>query len=472
MKLERQGDDFISTWDEYPVRLVVTNISAKAGRFHGEIWAESLRPGQQGVVYWGNVPLDSSRERNGFAVAVADRTRESLPELKAEHWKDMVLVACMESVQAFRSLVTGVRLVDVEVGKADRYLIPGVLPLGETSSILADGGVGKSLLALLIAIAVASGKTLVGFAPVIQGPVLYADWETTEREQAERAWAICRGLGIELPGDLHYYGLDRPLVDLAPMLRAEAARKQAVLVIFDSAIAALDGAAKDDEAAKRYLNCLRSFRPTTRLFLTHITKEESREGAKEDAKSPPSSFGSVFFKNYSRRQWWLDKTAEGKNTTEWTLSFLKKNWGKKPPPISFRLTFAETEDCVTFDRFQDADAEMLYASNPQRVRLALLRARKQLSTSELQQITKIELETLSATLRRMAKQEEIKNFAEGTGRGNEGQWGLLERSGQKPNMFGFSQNGVRLYEHAEHIPLAVGTAEEDAEALEDDGAPF
>jgi AAA domain len=81
----------------------------------------------------------------------------------------------------------------------------GWIPRGRVTSLMADGGVGKSLLAQTIGTACASGRGTLYGAPIASGVVLgiFTEEEQDELERRERP--ICESLGIDLAAldDLH-----------------------------------------------------------------------------------------------------------------------------------------------------------------------------------------------------------------------------------------------------------------------------
>jgi hypothetical protein len=94
------------------------------------------------------------------------------------------------------------------------WLVPDLVPEGTVSSWFGDDGAGKSILALALAICVASGKRFLD-RPVQQGPVLYIDSEFDQDEFIRRAYKLARGMGLSAPpaGVLYYrtrYSLTTP----------------------------------------------------------------------------------------------------------------------------------------------------------------------------------------------------------------------------------------------------------------------
>jgi hypothetical protein len=100
------------------------------------------------------------------------------------------------------------------------FVIGGWAPLGYVSSLYGPGGIGKSLLAQMIAVCVATGRPFFG-APVMQGTVLGFFCEDDDKELMRRQKRICEAMGVH-PDDVGDYikiqgrvGLDNMLVSYA-----------------------------------------------------------------------------------------------------------------------------------------------------------------------------------------------------------------------------------------------------------------
>ncbi|MDB5637761.1 MAG: hypothetical protein JWP51_2669 [Bradyrhizobium sp.] len=84
------------------------------------------------------------------------------------------------------------------------------------SVTVADGGVGKSTLAIAEGIAIALGLNLLGVAVPVRQDVLYINLEEPAVEIIRRTYAVCQNYGIdprELNDKFHYQsGLDHPII--------------------------------------------------------------------------------------------------------------------------------------------------------------------------------------------------------------------------------------------------------------------
>src|SRR5215213_9291603 len=84
-------------------------------------------------------------------------------------------------------------------------VIQGILPKGFPTSIYGEGGIAKSTIALHMCMSIASSqKQWLGYPIDQPSPCLYVDFELDREEQGTRAERIAKGMGIEVPDDLHY----------------------------------------------------------------------------------------------------------------------------------------------------------------------------------------------------------------------------------------------------------------------------
>src|SRR5215218_5911154 len=84
-------------------------------------------------------------------------------------------------------------------------VIEGMFPKGFPTSIYGEGGIAKSTIALHMCMSIASGKKEWLGHPIDQSsPCLYVDFEMDREEQGTREARIAKGMGIEVPDDLHY----------------------------------------------------------------------------------------------------------------------------------------------------------------------------------------------------------------------------------------------------------------------------
>lgn len=233
-----------------------------------------------------------------------------------------------------------------------QYIVEGLIPAGRITSLFADGGTGKSYLALYVAVCVALGRPIFNRA-VIQGPVLFVDAELDAEEFVRRSYEVARGLDLERPPEgLFYHRIAGSLADPLVMADVEAVVEKVtpVLVVLDSVMAAAFGA--DLERAPDTTATFKSVeRWGTVLALDHVPKPAPGANL-----SQLRAYGSVFKYNLSRSVLQLIQAEAGGLILRQT----KHNFGPKSAPLSIamdfgadRVTFAEVP--INDDRFAGID---------------------------------------------------------------------------------------------------------------------
>jgi RecA-family ATPase len=149
------------------------------------------------------------------------------------------------------------------------WILPEWVPLHATTALYGDGGVGKSLLAMMLMTAVATGKPFLGL-PVRQGKTLGLFCEDTRDELHRRQAEINRVLGCDFAdlGDMRWYSgvgedniladfsKDTPLTALYKSLRKEALAFGAQLIVIDTAADTFGGNENDRGQVRRFIGAL------------------------------------------------------------------------------------------------------------------------------------------------------------------------------------------------------------------------
>ena len=196
--------------------------------------------------------------------------------------------------------------------------------------LFGPGGIGKSYLALFLAMLVQQGGRLVGFSGA-QGSVLYLDYETDYGDLVHRARLLRRGHPELLSAEPFYRRSFLPIADDLPALHRIVAESQIKLLVIDSLAPACGADLLSPETAIRFFAALRSLRVAS-LILAHVPKNAEEK----------SIYGSVFFTNLARSVWEMKKVQEaGENVTRIGLYHRKANLGPIQRPIGLKLQFGE-----------------------------------------------------------------------------------------------------------------------------------
>lgn len=204
-------------------------------------------------------------------------------------------------------------------GKAapDRNFHVDPLIPGKTVTLLAgDGGTGKSLLALQLAIATAGGTNWCGFS-VAQGPALYVSAEDDQDELHRRLEAICAAADVDLAklDKLHLVclaGEDAVLASpdkiglksttLFAAIEAQVARHLPRVVILDTLADVFGGQENERSQARQFIGLLRGWAirfEAAVLVLSHPSLTGLSSGS--------GTSGSTAWNNSVRSRLYLDR---------------------------------------------------------------------------------------------------------------------------------------------------------------------
>lgn len=168
-----------------------------------------------------------------------------------------------------------------------RWLVGGLIPEESCVVLGAEEKKGKSWLAFLLAICVATGTRLLGrFEPRRTGPVLIYSPESGWNARTQRVWGLCLGLGLDprevcrsipfVAGRLDL-ATERSLADL----RATIAQVEPVLLVLDPLITCyLDRDENSSGEVQPVLNGIRdltSAAPGLSVLLAHHLGKGNRE---------------------------------------------------------------------------------------------------------------------------------------------------------------------------------------------------
>jgi hypothetical protein len=211
--------------------------------------------------------------------------------------------------------------------EATPFLWSPYAPSGNfVSSLIGDGGSGKSFLALTLALHVAAGSPFLG-SEVRQGTAVYLDGEMSQAETFRRARAISCGMGLEyLPDAFFYSRVYGSLIDPATFAAcrdAIGAKPDTQLVVLDSGTSLAVGLDHNDgREVARFMQSLGELAPTV-LLLDHLPKPSAANlGAGMRAT------GSAAKWNLSRSVMHLAPSRQGHR-----LLHLKSNFAAQAPPL-------------------------------------------------------------------------------------------------------------------------------------------
>ena len=228
-----------------------------------------------------------------------------------------------------------IRLCDEPVPDERKWMLEDFIPMDFTTTLYSTGGVGKSYLAIYLAINIClGGKTFLN-RKFHKEPVntLYLDFELDITEITRRALEVTRGMGLDsIPENCFYKSPESKISNLLRELPSFIKNNDIKFLVIDSMGAAgLDS--MDEKSVIEVYSKLRELGMTT-LVIDHQSKMQSQDSP--DNKSP---FGSVYKYNMSRSV--IHLVHEKNIDNGFTVKFVhkKNNLGKKQDEELIDLVF-------------------------------------------------------------------------------------------------------------------------------------
>jgi len=417
-EVRRDGDTWTLTWPDLGIGFGLERLKDISDGLRAELTVESIMPGANGRLA-GPVHLNllSARSQTETANKLEKRANGAVGAID---WDQMVTYACAVVAKQYRAPAPTVDLAAVEELDEVEYLIPGLIPMGETTVLYGDGESAKSLMALRIAYSVALKQALPWNAwPTCQGAVLYLDWETNPRTVALRLRRIAQAERCAAP-TIHYRQCFRSLSDELPSIREEISKNTITLVIVDSIGFAATGALTEDETARAAMNALRNMSPATRLVIAHVSRESALQ-----TKGKVKPFGSAFFWNAMRSGIEVRRAEDEPDGDVMHLGLYhwKANDGEHHKPIALRVGFDGPRGAIAFDQSDIQEVPDLAARTSLSVRIRAALVRGALDTKSLADELDEQENAVRTTLGRMSG---VVRLNPGGGRGRTATWGLSE----------------------------------------------
>jgi hypothetical protein len=410
--LSVEGDGLRFVWPGRQMTAYVDRLRDERGDTTAEVTFSALHNGTAAHILGPakvNLLSDSAATRvaNNLAKLAADDTTLRAWQADLHVMLHQVQTA---AIRWHRTPPEPVNLADVPVTEGPvEHLVAPLIPKRAPTLIVANGGGGKSYLALALGVSVRTGCALPGLeAPAAPGRVLYLDWETNAQEHALRLRRIARGLLLrELP-EILYLRMDQT-IDQATWLRAEIARQAPALVIVDSVGYAVGGDLKEAGTATQLFRIVNSW--DTSVLVNH---HENRDGG---------FYGTIFLRNSGRSMWIMESLREGPDL-RLSLKHDKMNNGPlRADPLGLRLHFDANGLAVQWHSLDVYATPSLRALQPARdqLRMALREVGQGMTVEELVRETGLSDRTLKDTAK---ENPGLFVFTEGRGRGNKAEIGL------------------------------------------------
>jgi len=383
------GDEADFVWHDTGIGVAFEKLHEERDGLKGEI--AIVRGSRKDLVYFSSYNLTSGETRERLARSLDKKTglQESL-------WQEYLTYACWEATQKFRE---GTPVINLRHHKPRplKWLIDGVVPLGDTCVIYGDGSSTKSLNGMALGVGAVTGRRIASYKPVERAiAMLMVDYETHEDEQASRYLRIMAGLGLDPDDypDLYYFQTFRTLTSEGARLRREVdlIRKDRdqpdglVFVLIDSIAWAVGGEVEPDVVIP-FFNTLRSLGSrTSRVVVSHVSKSDASR-----VKGAATPYGSVFVRNSARSAHEFVATPGDSGDVGVGIFHRKTNNSAFAPDLFMRVRFDDTEGPdglkgpITFsaDSAVRNDPALAAKAGNAKQRLLAILARGRMSTARL-----------------------------------------------------------------------------------------
>lgn len=333
MSLERPDDTYAEDLHRFVwadgVEMVLERFIERKEDVSCELAVSSSHPTKGGTLYRGRLLLMGPSSRRDVRTALERRDEE--PD-----WGGMLEQACALSLKRYRAGEPVVDLFTIDTSQPSRYLIRPFVFDRALNVIYGDGASAKSVLALAMGLAVASGEAIGSIEAEDTGRALYLDWEDDPETHAERLQALCKGAGVVLEADqVLYQRMTASLAEASRDIRKLIVERGVRLVIVDSVGMACGGDPNDAATLMRCMVAARSLAVPV-VAIHHIGK---------DAKDKSKPYGSVYASNETRSSWLVEKQQdEGSDELRVALTNQKTNRSRVAPRQAFVVRFHNAGD--------------------------------------------------------------------------------------------------------------------------------
>ena len=313
------------------------------------------------------------------------------------------------------------------------WFIQDWMPARSTSVLYCDGGTGKSIFALYLAVSAIVGVPFGGpTAPWRPAPIyrcLYLDFEDDREGHDERLHGILHASGLKLPSEdrIKYMGLKGYMLsEQIERVRRACDEFNIDLVILDSISLAASTEVEGADAAIRTLGALGSLQAQTRIALGHVNAV-----GRQQSEGIPSLYGSVFFSNIPRAVIYLARERIGEYESHLTAHLVKHNRGPAKHPVGWKMVFDDTPGSTNVG-ITSTEPDMTRA--PLKLKVIQELRRGKMDTVLLAAACGCTPDTLRPVLAALLKNRVINHEETESpgGRGRKSYWGLVDKNRVEP----------------------------------------
>jgi len=300
-------------------------------------------------LYQGQLNLMSTRSRNELVKTLNSRIqREDI------NWDQLMEEVCQKVLEGEDETTEASRLEIMDPKDPDYLVYPCILDRLPTLWY-AQGGVGKTMMAMYFAFVVQNGLSFMG-KKIEKKNVLYCDWEVDMAEAGRRISYFARNFQKDQEIEMPYYRrCVLPIFDEASEIAEDVEKNDIGLIIVDSAGPAAGGDVGNLDLSVSFFNALRKITASgnvSSVTLTHVTKMERRDQGK--ARLP---IGSVYFENIPRITWEL-RPQDTEDEKEMSIGFFCRKCNfKYPKPFGLNMHFNDITASVKLIDPEDIPSE-------------------------------------------------------------------------------------------------------------------
>jgi hypothetical protein len=331
-----EGLGYVLDFPDIATSFHVDRLRVSSGDMKGHVMVRTGLAGARtyadGLIHYSQETLSSSTARKSLS-RLLDEKVPCDPKLD---WFGMYDEFCTSVMLADRAGKAPDAVGEMPEAAVSRgLLIEPFLPLGVHSILFGDGGLGKSIMAVAMAVSLQTGREIIpGFKPLVTGQTLYLNWETTREDIDARVKSVCAGAGIRPVSLYHLSGGGRPLAQRVEHIARVIEQTAAVMMVVDSngkAIGA-SGEGPIEDAANRFSSSLDEL-DRTALCIDHVSKAGAM--TQGGAGKP---YGSTMKSNWARATWEMTLARPSEDgDTHLVLHHRKHNTTAEHAPIGLLM---------------------------------------------------------------------------------------------------------------------------------------
>lgn len=313
----------------------------------GGIWCEvsatvHFHGGDSEVV----IPPSRTNLMNATRSGWRAHTDELESRYSAADWYDTFRSLVTSTITAHRDGGAPVALdPDTDPVQFEPFLLEPIVAGRGVTVLYGEGGMGKSLLGLAIALSVASGWPLFNAMPLRVGPVVYFDYEDDSDLHDRRLAALMAGANLtELKHPILHKSLIAKVASSQATMRRAVADAKAELVVLDSIGMGRGGDAHGPEDTIRLFRALRSLDCPV-LALDHVSHQTRTKRATQRKLEDLAPYGSVYTVNSARLLWGglvAGSTTNGVRRIQ--MINTKANHVRKQDPFGITIQYKSVPD--------------------------------------------------------------------------------------------------------------------------------